>query len=169
MSIQWLYEACDQRPDPESGAKIVRLTSAIAINNNIYCEQPYSSPDGKRVAIVRGTGLAPHYDSALYVADLDSIKITRVEPFTGGSNASWGEWFYCFTPARDLMAFSLHTFEKKIVLTDCEAPSAAAGSISPDNKYTIYKIILPGPTNGIVQLELETGAWRIIFDHPGCF
>jgi len=47
---QWAHESCDRRDDPESGARIIQLTGSAAISNNIYCEEPYGSPDGTRVA-----------------------------------------------------------------------------------------------------------------------
>ena len=53
MVIKWACESADRYDDPVSGARIIQLTSAAAISNNIYGEQPYTSPDGKRVAVVR--------------------------------------------------------------------------------------------------------------------
>ena len=40
MAIHWAYESADLRDDPVSGARIRQLTSAAAISNNIYGEQP---------------------------------------------------------------------------------------------------------------------------------
>ena len=53
MPTQWAAEACDHRHDSESGALITYLTSSALTSINIYCEQPYTSPDGNRVAILR--------------------------------------------------------------------------------------------------------------------
>ncbi len=52
-SVKWGHESSDRRDDPVSGARIIQLTSAAAISNNIYGEQPYTSPDGKRIIIAR--------------------------------------------------------------------------------------------------------------------
>lgn len=166
MATQWISEACDLKPDPVSGAKICRLTSAPAINTNIYCEQPYNSPDGRRIAIHRSVGLAPDYQTAIYVADLEAIKITCIRGCTGGNNSSWGEWFYYLGDNNALMAVSLMTFEQKVVLSDYEAPGRRIGAISPDQKLMVYSTVLPGPTIGLVRVDLETGDWKVIFEHP---
>jgi hypothetical protein len=36
MPVTWRSEACDQYPDPESGAKITRLTQAAKHSVNIH-------------------------------------------------------------------------------------------------------------------------------------
>ena len=36
-----LRESADWGTDPDSGSRIIRLTSSVAMSNNIYCEQPY--------------------------------------------------------------------------------------------------------------------------------
>lgn len=165
MAIQWIYEACDLKPDPVSGAKIARLTNAVAISNNVYCEQPYTSPDGKRIAVVRFWGLAPDYETAMYVADLESILLTRVRGVKGGSNSAWGEWWYYVTEGKVIEAFSLITFERKVILSNVSAPGFGIGSVSQDQRYTIYLTVLPGPTFGIVRFDLQTGEWKVIFEH----
>ena len=53
MPTQCAGEACDHRHDSESGALITYLTSSALTSINIYCEQPYTSPDGNRVASLR--------------------------------------------------------------------------------------------------------------------
>ena len=35
-----LRESADCGTDPDSGARIIRLTTSVAISHNIYCEQP---------------------------------------------------------------------------------------------------------------------------------
>ena len=35
-----LRESADWGTDPDSGARIIRLTTSVAISHNIYCEQP---------------------------------------------------------------------------------------------------------------------------------
>jgi len=50
MAIHWASEACDLKPDPVSGAAITRLTLGSRHSTNFYYEQPYGTPDGRRVA-----------------------------------------------------------------------------------------------------------------------
>ena len=59
------YEVSVLPSDPDSGALLYRITGAAAISHNIYCEQPYASPDGRRVAIIRSPwGHAHAYPTA---------------------------------------------------------------------------------------------------------
>jgi hypothetical protein len=165
-TLNWLSEACDLHPDPISGAAITRLTSAPLINNNIYCEQPYTSPNGKRIAFVRITG-TPGWDgkSQVFIADLERIRIAPIPGAHNGSNSAWGEWFHYYDEARNLLAFSLETGDHKVVLS--RLPEAfGLNSISPDQHYAIGRMTLPGPTIGIGRLDLRTGAHQVIFEHP---
>ena len=66
--------------------------------HNIYCEQPYGSPDGQRILFYRSGGLvwAPY---RLMVAELESglYKLTEIEPELKSVNiahGSWREWAY---------------------------------------------------------------------------
>ncbi len=69
--------------DPDSGALVFRLTSMPLWSHNIYCEQPYGSPDGKRVLIGRTHDLlACRYQ--LLVGWYDAGSNERLEP-VGGS------------------------------------------------------------------------------------
>src|SRR5690606_25050457 len=80
MPVTWQSEACDQPPDPASGAMIVRLTQAARHSINIYQEQPYSSPDGNRVAIMRSEAADPRFAvHDLYVADLRTYRIQELD------------------------------------------------------------------------------------------
>lgn len=169
MSIQWLQEACDLRPDPVTGAKITRLTSAPVISNNIYCEVPYGSPDGSRIIIVRYSGLPPNSDSGLYVVDLERLRLCRVEGFRYGENAAWGEWVFSVNDAGDIQAFSMLTFDKKIVFSASRWRGQGRPSVTrvaPDERAIVYTALLPGPTIGVGVIDLEEQANRIIFEHP---
>jgi hypothetical protein len=55
-----LRESSDWGTDPDSGARVIRLTSSVAMSHNIYCEQPYGSPDGRRFIIFRTTDQHRH-------------------------------------------------------------------------------------------------------------
>lgn len=166
MAVKWLAEACDERSDPLSGAPITRLTSAVAINNNIYCEQPYSSPDGRRIAFTRITG-TPGFDGVgqIFVADLDRIRITPIVGVKSGNNGYWGEWFYYLDEGGNVMAFSLDTLGRRAILSHPDKPDALA-TIAPDGRYSLGRAILPGPTVGIVRLDLESGESKVIYEHP---
>ena len=46
---RWAYEAVGRKKDDKGRWMVHQLTASSMISNNIYCEQPYSSPDGQRV------------------------------------------------------------------------------------------------------------------------
>ena len=50
---KWVPEAIRFGVDRESGAEIEQLTSEPVTSTNIYCEQRFTSADGKRIAIER--------------------------------------------------------------------------------------------------------------------
>lgn len=169
MAIQWIQEACDVQPDPETGARITRLTSAPVISNNIYCEVPYGSPDGKRIIIVRSAGLPPNPECGLYVADLERLRLTRVPGFKHGENAAWGEWVYGVNDHDDIEAFSMLTFERRIAFPAgrwAGPGKPRVSSVSPGDRYIVYSAILPGPSVGIGLINLAEKTNRIIFEHP---
>ncbi|NQU10378.1 hypothetical protein HQ590_06295, partial [bacterium] len=78
MPVQWASESADRRDDPVSGARIIQLTSAAAISNNIYGEQPTASPDGQRIVITRCQDACWDEEGSLLVHELDRLRITMV-------------------------------------------------------------------------------------------
>ena len=76
--VKWAQESSDRRDDPVSGARIIQLTSAAAISNNIYGEQPYTSPDGRRIVIARSRDFHFDEEGSILVHELDTLRITMV-------------------------------------------------------------------------------------------
>src|ERR1044071_4679185 len=113
MPVTWRSEACDQGPDPESGAYMVRVTQAARHSINIYCEQPYSSPDGKRIAIMRSEDADPRFSPHdLYVVDLGTYRIQVVardcRNYFSGTSA-WSGILYYLTANNDLWRVDIAT------------------------------------------------------------
>jgi hypothetical protein len=173
--VKWAQESCDRRDDPLSGARIVQLTSAAAISNNIYGEQPYCSPDGKRIVIARCQDFCWDEEGSLLVHELDSLRITmvvrRMKGVRGVFNAAWSGLVYYWTPDRKLMRLSLTTLQQKEVYVE-EDPAAPlpAGSVSPDQRYVIGTAPrLKGkgaPVFQVLRLDLKTKTREVIFEHP---
>ena len=121
MAIKWCGEACDLIHDPVSNALITRLTTSVMNNINIYCEQPYTSPDGKRIAYTRSYGPDPRIPPyQLCVADIEKLKVALVEPevssFLVGTSA-WSGKIYYLRPNGELIRVDITTFEKEIMIT----------------------------------------------------
>ena len=174
MTIHWAYESCDRRDDPVSGARIIQLTSAAAISNNIYGEQPYCSPDGRRLVIARCTDFCFDEAGSLLVHELDTLKIAMVARnivgVRGVFNSAWSGLIYYWTQDRQLTRLSLTTLEQEVVYVE-EDPAAPlpGSSVSPDQRYVIgssSRLEGPGaPTFQIVRLDLQKGKREVIFEH----
>jgi len=178
MPVKWGQESCDRRDDPVSGARIIQLTSAAAISNNIYGEQPYTSPDGKRIIIARCQDFCFDEEGSLLVHELDTLKITmvvrRARGVRGVFNAAWSGLLYYWSPDRKLMRISLMTLEQEEVYRE-EDPSAPlpGSSVSPDQRYVIGmtpRLKGPGaPVFQILRLDLQKKVREVILEHEGIY
>lgn len=175
MPTQWAQESCDLYDDPSSGARVVQLTSSVLTSNNIYCEQPYTSPDGKRVIIARSTDFCFDEVGSLLVHDLSTLRITMVERTSVGArgvfNNAWSGLCYFWNAKRELVQINLMTLEKKVVYVE-ENPAAVlvGSSVSPDQRYIIgqdRRMTGPGsPTFQIVRLDLQKKVREVIYEDP---
>jgi len=177
--VQWMQESADRRDDPVSGARIIQLTSAAAISNNIYGEQPTASPDGRRVVIARCQDFCWDEAGALLVHELDTLRITLVTRRLKRKgllascvfNAAWSGLVYYWTTDRKLIQLSLLTLDQREVYAEADpAAPLAAGSVSPDQRYVLgfaHRLTGPGaPVFQIIRLDLEKQVREVIFEHP---
>lgn len=175
MLINWAQESCDLYDDPVSGARVVQLTSSTLTSNNIYCEQPYTSPDGKRIIIARSADFCFDDAGSLLVQDIERLKITMVERNAQGVrgvfNAAWSGLCYYWNAKRELVCINLMTLEKSIVYVE-EDPNAVlvGSSVTPDQRYIIgmdRRMTGPdSPTFQLVLLDLVTKTRKVIYEDP---
>lgn len=173
--VAWAQESCDRYDDPVSGARIIQLTSAAAVSNNIYGEQPYCSPDGERIVIARCQDFCFDEEGSLLVHDLTRLRITMVVKkmvgVRGVFNNAWSGLMYYWTPERKLMRLSLMTLEQEEVYAE-ENPDVplVGSSVSPDQRYLIGmapRLQGPGaPVFQIIRLDITTGERMVILEHP---
>lgn len=173
MPIQWAQESCDRRDDPISGARIIQLTSSSLISNNIYCEQPYTSPDGKRVAIARTRDFCFDDRMSLLVHELPTLRIAMIERDIPRAlfNPAWSGSLFYWNNERQIVRLSMTTLDKKVVYTEKDPSAELIGSsVSPDERYVIGAIFRtkgPGsPTVSIVRIDLQKCVRETIFEHP---
>ena len=172
--VTWGAEAAERCDDPASGARIIQLTSAAAISNNVYGEQPYCSPDGNRLVIARCQDFCFDEEGSLLVHDLSTLHTTlvarRMIGVRGVFNAAWSGLIHYWTPQRRLMRLSLATLAVEEVYHE-EDPAAPlpSGSVSPDQRYVVglaRRLRGPGsPTFQIVRLDLARKQSSVIFEH----
>jgi hypothetical protein len=167
--IFWTGEGADLGTEPDSGALVRRLTSGPMMNHLIYCEQPYTSPDGLRIAIIRGRDFAFVNDFSLLVGEPDTLKLALVEKSIPRNIAhnSWSEWLYYMTHEGALRRVSLLTLQKQHVLPDDSIPmNAAFASITPDGRQIICHERPAEEPPQIVAYDTESGARSVLFSHP---
>ena len=169
MPIEWASEACDRARDPESEAMLTQLTSSAMSSINIYCEQPYTSPDGNRVAIVRKADVSFDSGWRLIVADLKTLKLTMIESdgVMGIGNAAWTGQLHYMKADGTLWCVDLQTLEKRSIAVPKDVDLSNRGlSIAPNQKHIIYFGYVKGPTVQLLLVDLETQSQRVIFEHP---
>jgi len=167
---KWQSEACDLHHDPCSGALITRLTCSVMHNINIYCEQPYTSPDGKRVAYIRSSGPDPRIPPyQLCVADIEKLKVMPVENNVSGllvGTSAWSGIIYYLTHEKELARFDISTLEKEIMITNWELPEDACfDTVSPDHRYLVCTRRIAGIDSEIIRVDLKEKTWKVIFTH----
>lgn len=170
MAIKWCGEACDLTHDPISSALITRLTCSVMHNINIYCEQPYTSPDGKRIAYTRSHGPNPYIPPhQLCVADIEKLKVVLIEPEISSflvATSAWSGKIYYLRPDGELIRFDISTLEKEILITHWDIPPGMCfNTVSSDHRYLVG--VRRKPTGGfeIIRVELEKKQWKVIFEH----
>lgn len=175
MPVNWARESCDRRDDPVSGARIIQLTSAAAISNNIYGEQPYCSPDGERLIISRCQDFCFDQEGSLLIHSLPNLRTTmivhKVKGVRGVFNNAWSGICYYWSAERVLMRINMMTLEHQEIYReeDPEAPLPDS-SVSPDQRYIIgVTPRLTGPNAPVFQIirfDMQTGTRMVIFEHP---
>ncbi len=168
MAIKWSKEACELGRDPHSGAEIIALTHTPLSNLNIYCEQPYATPDSKRIAFLRAPSSDPRVPPAtLCVADLEKWQTAVLEPeitcYWVGT-CGWSGKLYYTRANGELICVDLHTLEKQIILTHWDPPyPVTMDTVSPDQRYIVGVMQQPDYTSALVRIDTQTRQWETVY------
>jgi len=170
MAIYWWKEALDLPDDPVSGARISKLTGAPMNNINIYCELPYGTPDGKRIAYTRALTPDPRIPPyELCVAEIPTLRVASIEPVVAShlvATASWSGIIHYLRPNGELVRVDLTTLEKEIVITHCDLPPQMVfSSTSPDQRFLLGTVARPDYTSAVARVDLQRREWRVIYEH----
>jgi hypothetical protein len=162
----WGCEACDRYFDPLSGAKVIQLTSSPQCSINIYCEQPYASPDGRRFAFVRRADTAS-VENTLMVADLHKLYVTIIDTHViGVFNAAWSGIVFYYTSDAKLKKVDLTTLQVTHVDLGFDPQLAGrAASVSPDQNLIACHQPLRD-THAIKCINLREKSASLIYQHP---
>ncbi len=124
-SESWLSEASrngdeevayqDRFSDPDTGVRILRMTSQPCINHTIYPETPVSTPDGRRFIFGRLAALGTL--TTFWIADIGMRRCRQVTDEEGASApivTPDGRWFF-YSVGRSIRRLSAATFEREDV------------------------------------------------------
>ena len=167
MAIYWHAEGLDLDDDPASGAAITRLTCRPLSNIDIYCEQPYTTPDGTRIAYTRAATPDPRVPPyELCVADITRLRTALIEPVVASTlvaTSSWSGLIYYLRPNGELICVDLNTLEKRIVITHYDMPLTHLESVSPDHRFLAGAVRLPDNTFAIARVDLKTQDYKLLY------
>ena len=184
IPLHWWPESSDLLWDRhESGTLVRRLTSAPAITHNIYCEQPYCSSDGGRLALFRTHDANPMTPGELLVYDIRTYKIARLSCGVSGvgagimaiANAAWSGVLFAAVrteTGKRLFRFDLDTLESEDLFPWDAVPGHGVLTVSPDHRFGLsYGLTgrtdaVGRPTFGVYRVDLQHGGAELIHESP---
>ena len=170
MKIFWMGEACDFPPEPETGTIVTRWTATPLSNIDIYCEQPYTTPDGSRIAVLRSNSSDPRMPpSELCVVDMKRYRIGLVEPIVRSilvATAGYTGILHYLDGELNLVRFDMSTLEREVLFQWTLAEDFCFHSATPDGRYLVSTVQEPDYSTSLVRVDLQTGQSETIYNHP---
>lgn len=172
--LDWLTEIIGRGADPNCGARLWQLTSAALISHNIYCEERYTSADGRRLAFLRSPlGASPE---ELWVCDLPTDAVARVCGDVHGlamSNIHSDHLYFIRRQGDARLLARLHfgtlDVEDVFDLSPCPRFRWPVGTVSPDDRYFVGNCRLDERLFGLYRVDLLRGDWEIFHQHEDIF
>ncbi|MGC9318338.1 MAG: hypothetical protein ACP5KN_09960 [Armatimonadota bacterium] len=158
--------------DPESGAQIYLLTDGQRPADNIYGEQPYGDPSGRRIAVrYYDTEARPGGIGIVDLADGSRHQVLEGRPPFPAFHA-WGEYLYYHQPVDEgliLRRCRFLTLEvEDVAVLAAERGRYSYGTVSQDHRY--YAVAVRPKEDAPSQvhlLDLRTGEWSVILSMDG--
>jgi hypothetical protein len=155
--------------DPDTGVKVLRLTSLPLVNSHIYPEAPISTPDGRRFIFCRSD--PAERETRYWVADLETRRIRQVTDEAGASAPMMtadGRW-WIYSVGDRVMRMDPRTFEREEIMTfPGEIGGDALGIWSLSHCGTRALVYCRRRTErpGFAMVDLERRTARVVFEHP---
>ncbi len=166
----WAKEARDLLPDSVSGAKITRLSGSSIRTENIYCDSPRATPDGRRFASFRYIDnlLTPH--KALLCHDVQTKLTCLLDLHVDDvpTSPAWGGSVF-YRNGTKLMRASLETCTTAPFLDMSSMPRCwQLMSVAPGETKLLYTgVVSENPEKyNLIEVDLRTRAWRTLLDEP---
>lgn len=163
--------------DVESGAEIYCLGADERPADNIYGEQPYGDPTGRRIAIryYRQESKPGSIEILDLVDGSRHVVLTGKPPFPAFNG--WGEWLYYAQTVGGKKMLRRCNFLSLKVEDVAELPAERGGysygTVSEDGRYYAVAVTPPvaegepRPPARVDLLDLKTGQWSVMLDKPG--
>jgi len=156
--------------DQETGAEICQLTDDERIADNIYGEQPYSPPEGNRIAV----RFYPEgdKDGGLSILDLEDGSLHPVLVGTPRFPAfhAWGEYLYYQEETGERLLLKRCHYQSLKIEEITELPTTEGrlsyGTTSPDHRYYAVSVRKDDDTFHVLLLDLQDGTRRVLADCP---
>ena len=166
----WVKEARDFPPDPVSGARITRLSGSSIRTENIYCDAPRATRDGRRFASLRYVDHLLSPVQALLCHDLTTKWTALIDPAAEGLPVApaWGGAVY-YLRGTVVMRASLDTLvTERVADLSGHPPCWKLTSVSADERYLVYVSLEQDPAEAydLVRLDLRSKSWQRLLDRP---
>jgi Tol biopolymer transport system component len=164
--------ASEGETDPESGAVTYLLGEDVRPADNIYGEQPYGDPSGRRIA-VRYYGTA---DKTGGIGIVDLIDGSKHEILKGDppfpAFHGWDDYLYYNEKVGDkLILRRCHYLSLKvedIAVLPTERGRYSYGTVSQDHRfYAVSVQTEKGSPSQVHLLDLKTGKWTVLLNKAG--
>lgn len=170
LKLTGWHESCDHGSFGGESPNVRQLTSAPAITHDIYCEQPYCSADGSRIALLRNYRLGPGATSDLLVYDIPSYRISLLErDVIGVANAAWSGVLFVTVQkgnTKRLVRFDLNTMRREDLFSLGSFPPSGISTVGAGSRYGLGSARLKNGAFGIHRLDLRTGKWKVVHESP---
>jgi hypothetical protein len=170
LSLHWTAEAIGRGVDNNVGAALWQITSAAQISHNCYCEERYTSADGRYLVFARH---APWQEGAqLWIHETGTALVAKLCDGVQGfltSNIHSNLLFFATQNAaghRVLVRVNLSTLEQDEVLDLSPCPRArnSSATASPDGRFLVSNGYLADNRFGLFRVDLQRGTWEIFHE-----
>lgn len=182
-TIQWAKEARDLPPDPVSGARVTRLSGSSIRTENIYCDAPRASPDGRRVASLRYIDNLLSPSKALMCHDLGTKFTCLIDREVTGwpVGPAWGGSMY-YLSGTILKRASLESCTAEPLMDMAVFPRCRQFmSVSADERFLLYcatddasqetafsvNTASSSKMYSLVRVDLRERTWKSLLESPG--
>jgi hypothetical protein len=171
LNLKWWKESTEFPVTEASGTQFRQLTNAPALTINVYCEQPYCSADGNRLALVRYRDTDPEAPAELLVYDIATYRVARLQRDVYDRVACAAYTGHIYATVREgdrkrVVHFDLNTLEREELFEWGDNPGDHLYSVSPDGRYGLCPARLEGQNFGIIRVEMKSGRWQILRQGP---